>query len=47
MFLWIGGRALSEFASRVLQGAKRHPASLRQQAQVRIAVERSLVAELA
>ena len=47
MFLRLGVRVLSEFASRVLQGAERHPAPLRQQAEVRIATERSLVADLA
>ena len=46
MFLWVSVRALSELAGRLLQGSERHPVPLRQQAQMRISAERSLMAEL-
>jgi hypothetical protein len=46
-FLQLCVRALSEFVSRLLKGSKGHPAPLRQKAQVPIATERSLMAELA
>ena len=42
----LGVRVLGEFTRRLLQGSKRPPPSLRQKAQVRIAAERSLMAEL-
>jgi hypothetical protein len=45
--LWFGFCVLGEFASRLLQGNKGHPAPLRQKAQVRIAAQRCLMAELA
>ena len=45
--LRLGLHALSELSGRLLKGGKRHPAPLRQQAQMRISAERSLMAELA
>ena len=44
--LRLGLHALSELSGRHLKGGKRHPAPLRQQAQMRISAERSLMAEL-
>ena len=44
--LRLGLHALSELSGRLLKGGKRHPAPLRQQAQMRISAERSLVADL-
>ena len=44
--LRLGLHALSELPGRLLKGGKRHPAPLRQQAQMRISAERSLMAEL-
>jgi hypothetical protein len=45
--LWLGLLALSKLPSRFLQCDERDPRPLRKQAQVRIAAERSLVADLA
>src|SRR6516165_12085135 len=42
--LRLGLHALSELSGRLLKGGKRHPAPLRQQAQMRIAAERSFYA---
>ena len=39
--LRLGLHALSELSGRLLKGGKRHPAPLRQQAQMRISAERS------
>jgi hypothetical protein len=47
MFLRLGIRVLSELASRLSKGGKRHPVPLRQKAQMHIAAERSLMAEFA
>ena len=47
IFLRIVVRALRELTGRLLQCGGRHPVPLRQQPKVRIAAQRSLVAELA
>ena len=44
--LRLGLRALSELSGRLLKRGQRHPASLGEKAQVRIAAQRSLVADL-
>ena len=47
MLLRLGVRALRKLAGRLLQASERDPAPLRHKAQMRIAAERSLMAELA
>ena len=47
MLLRLGVRALRKLPGRLLQASERDPAPLRHKAQMRIAAERSLMAQLA
>jgi len=47
IFLRLGVRALCKIAGRLLKGSERYPAPFSEKAQMRIAAERSLMAELA
>ena len=47
IFLQLSVRALQELTGRLLQGSKANSAPFCQQAQVRVAAERSLMADLA